>query len=535
VTYVVDADTVPPVLLQPLMSAGRTLIFHNGKFDLHFLRQAGLGEAEAEIFDTMIAEQLLKASDLQYGRGYFALDGLVERYLSLHLDKSEALRVGWDGELSHAKLQYAAADVHVLPPLAARLSEAITATKMDRVCALEMALIPALTWFESAGVPVDREAWVALSDAILAEIPDLVTEMDCYAAPYVQDLHGGAPIKWRSTSKDLPEFLRWYLETPLPNTTAATLAAFRGNPLIDALLAWRHLDKSASSFGSSWIEAIDADGCLYPEYAQCGSRAGRLSCRRPNLQQVPRSKDQRFRQCIVAPPEEVLVIGDFSQQEVVALAMLAQEPALLKALRVGEDVHRRVAATLNHVDMDVVTPAQRTAAKTTVFGIFYGMTARGLAHRLGWEEEAAQQLLSGFFRAYPQVRAYRQAMLRVAHRDGEVRTLTGRRRLLWQLDDPERGWRSRNMVFNTPVQGNCADVMKIAIRRLYDHQGEITGLRPLLSMHDELGVRVPQAQAPETERWLAHQMAAAMQEVFGPETPISVDLYRSQVWAKPEH
>jgi DNA polymerase-1 len=509
-----------------------TLLFHNGKFDLHFLRQAGLGEVEADLFDTMIAEQLLKASDLQYGKGYFALDGLAERYLSLHLDKSEALRVGWDGELSHAKLQYAAADVRVLPRLAARLREAITATKMDRVCALEMALIPVLAWFESAGVPVDRDAWVALSDAILAEIPQLVAEMDRYAAPYVQDLHGGTPIKWRSTSKDLPEFLRWYLDTPLPNTTAATLTAFRGNPLVDALLAWRHLDKSASSFGSSWIEAIDDDGCLYPDYQQMGSRAGRLSCRRPNMQQVPRSKDERFRQCIVAPLGEAFVIGDFAQQEVVALAMLAHEPALLNALRAGEDVHTKVASTLNHLDMDAVTPEQRAAAKTLVFGIFYGMTARGLARRLAWEEEAAQQLLSGFFRAYPQVRKYRYEMLRQAREMGEVRTLMGRRRLLWQLDDSERGWRSRNMVFNTPVQGNCADVMKIAIRRLYEHRDEIPGMRPLLTMHDELGLRVPTAAAQEAQGWLSGHMVAAMREIFGQETPITVEVFASHTWTK---
>ena len=220
------------------------------------------------------------------------------------------------------------------------------------------------------------------------------------------------------------------------STDARTLELLRGqHPIVDTLLRYREVEKLRSTYGESLAAEVGPDGRIHATFRQTVARTGRLSSDRPNLHNIPvrTEEGRRFREAFVPSKGRRLLVADYDQVELRAIAHLSGDPGLTSAFAAGEDIHRTVASQVFGVERDEVTPAQRSTAKMVSYGLAYGMEAYGLSQRLGVPVEEAQVILQAFFAAFPSVHDYMDQAVAGARGAGYTVTAFGRRRPLPDL------------------------------------------------------------------------------------------------------
>ena len=531
-TVVLDMHQIPAELLRPLLTQPSRFVGHNLKFELRYLASAGLPWPK-HLTDTMHLAQMLGASAEKRPKGYYSLEGVVERELALSLDKTLQVSA-WDGELSQEQIFYAARDAAAELPLYHRLTEATTTAHLDRIRDLEEACLPALAWMEMAGVLIDETAWQDRAERDVLELGIVETELcallHAALAPGIVLPKAPEAINW-SSPKQVLGVLQALGAVDITSTAEVILARLASDyPLAARLLDHRHFSQRKKNGGATWLRQFvhPLTHRVHADYIQLGSRAGRMSCTQPNMQQIPKSAD--YRTSIIAAPGHVLLKADYSQIELRLAALIAPEPIMLAALEAGEDLHRRTAAHLLGRDQAAVTPHQRTLAKALNFGLIYGMGAERLQsqalrdYNIRLTLQEATQHREAFFRLYPTLRGWQNATGALLRYDGaiDVRTLLGRRRL---------GITRYTEAVNTPVQGAAADGFKLAMARLYTHRHEAPEARLIMCVHDELVVECPVAQAEEAASWLTRHMEAAMDEVVQGQVPIEVEVQIGRDWA----
>ena len=271
---------------------------------------------------------------------------------------------------------------------------------------IEQPLVRVLARMEVVGIPVDKGVLRAIA-------ADLAEEVESLEAT-IQDL-AGEPFKVNSVPQ-----LRYVLYdelglTPVRktktgySTDARTLEQLRDqHPIVEALLRYREIEKLRSTYGESLAAEVAADGRIHATFRQTVARTGRLSSDRPNLHNIPvrTEEGRRFREAFVPSAGRRLLVADYDQVELRAIAHLSGDPGLTGAFAAGEDIHRTVASQVFGIERDEVTPAQRSTAKMVSYGLAYGMEAYGLSQRLGVPVEEAQGILQAFFAAFPSVKAY---------------------------------------------------------------------------------------------------------------------------------
>jgi DNA polymerase-1 len=526
-------DLVRPLLADP----GKTLLGHNLGFDLRFLLAKGL-ETRGPHCDTMLAAQLLEACAAQDDgrpRLRYSLAAVAERYLGLRVDKDEQ-RSDWaQPELAAAQLHYAAQDGTILHPLHARLSADLAAAGLDRAWAIEQGCLPALAWLAHAGMPFDQQAWAALSDAALIEQQGLRRAIDAALAGTGANRFGGFTFSPDSPAQVAQVLQRLGIALPdgpcqggagTASVDETALVAVRdAHPVVPLLLAYRDAAKRARTYGIGWAaQHVNATtGRIHGEYRQLGAASGRLSCTRPNLQNIPRSRE--YRACFAPAAERALVKADYATIELRLAAVIAQDRAMLAAFEDGSDLHRRTAAEVLGVPERAVTKEQRQLAKALNFGLIYGMGARTLVEHAATgygvrlSEQEAEQHRMRFFRAYPGIRRWHQSLGRAA---AGTRTLAGRRRLA-VATFAQRA--------NSPVQGSGADGLKAALGRLWRHRHEVPAAQLVATVHDEVVAECPAAEAPAVADWLQRHMVAGMEEIVTGRVPIVVETTIARDWA----
>ena len=536
-TYIVDTWKVGgwqgPIL--PLLAdPGRTIVGHNLRFDLGFLLAAGV-EVDAACFDTMLAAQLLEAGaavEAGQQRPSHALAAVASRYAGLELSKAQPQSDWGRDALSPEQLRYAALDAAILHPMHARLSAEIDAAGLGRAWAIECGCLPALAAMAHAGMPFDRQRWLALSDAAGAEKYRAQQGLNRLLAAENVNVFGGMAVKLDSPAQvgallahlgiALPALESGQLDT---SEAALSVVADR-HPAIPLLLAHREAGKLAGTYGVAFVKdhLSAATGRIHADYRQLGAESGRMSCTRPNLQNIPRSRE--YRACFRAPEGRALVKCDYSAIELRIAAAIAPDPAMLAAFADGADLHKRTAAAVLGVPEGEVTKEQRQLAKALNFGLIYGMGARTLVGhaRAGYGVALTMQEAEGhrarFFRTYPGLAAWH---LRTGDAcRPETRTLAGRRR----LDTATFTQR-----LNTPVQGSGADGLKLALGRLWRHRAEAPTARLVATVHDEIVAECPERDAPAVAAWLAGHMQAAMAEVVAGAVPIETEATIARDWA----
>ncbi|MCD6339225.1 MAG: DNA polymerase I [Verrucomicrobia bacterium] len=512
--------------LARLFAEERTLkIGHNLKFDLLILRRHGM-PVSGSFFDTMIAHALLEPEQRR-GMDYLARSYLgynpipIAELIGPRGPKQKAMT-----EVPLARLaEYAAEDADVTFRLYERFREELKRRDQERVFyEVEMPVLPAIAAMEFEGVRVDVETLQAYGEELARRMAELEKEAHELAGCSFNVNSG------RQLGEILFEKLRLADRpgrTPTGQyaTDARTLERLaHKHRLARVILEYREAAKLKSTFVDGLIQAVHPrTGRVHTTFHQAGAATGRLSSQNPNLQNIPIRSElgQAIRRAFVpreppprkGKPEWLLLSADYSQIELRVVAGLSRERAMIEAFERGEDIHAATAARIFGMKPEEVSPEQRRLAKTVNFGILYGISAFGLAQRLGVSRGRAAELIEQYFEAYPAIRAYIDRVLAFARDRGYVETLTGRRRYLPDIQSQNasvRGAAERNAV-NTPVQGTAADMIKIAMARIH-RELESRGLRTrmVLQIHDELLFDLRVAEEEEARELIARLMKNAL-------------------------
>lgn len=522
--FIFDLFRLDVHLLAPLFEAscGPILVAHNAKFDLGFLAAAGLPvPSHTRLFDTILAALLIEASAATPPRGYFGLEGVVSRFLGVELDKTEQVS-DWSGPLSAPQLDYAAIDAAVMVPLHAVLAEQLREHDLERVFRLEMRALPAVVWLEANGAPFDADAWMVLAEQAVRRQLESEQRLSQEAGTLGDD--GVATLNWRSpqqVGKLLAE--RGHV---VPNVTEDTLLGLADvEPLARLLLDYREAAKKVGTYGLAFLKHLHpTTGRIHPDWQQLRSRAGRMACSKPNLQQVP--KMPAYRACFKPSAGRVLVKADYSQIELRIAAQLAPDARLIAAYQAGEDVHTITAGEVLGRTNGSVTTGDRQAAKAINFGLLFGCGAATLRasakSQFGVElsEAEAVQFRSRFFDVFAGIKAWHR---RQPGRDRPIdtRSLAGRRRL---------GVANFSEQLNTPVQGSGADGFKAGLALLWETRERCPSALPVLVVHDEVVVECDEADADLARDWLVDCLTRGM-EAFLTEVPVVVETSIALDWS----
>ena len=315
------------------------------------------------------------------------------------------------------------------------------------------------------------------------------------------------------------------------STDAETLESLRDYPLVEDILQYRAYQKLNSTYVEGLLKVIAEDGRIHTRFNQTEARTGRLSSDNPNLQNIPIRTElgSQLRAYFVARPGCVLVDADYSQIELRILAHVTGDEHMQQAFLTGEDIHRSTAAKIYGLPLEQVTPRLRSSAKAINFGIMYGKGAYSLSKDIGVSVKEADAFLKNYLATFPKVSGYMDKTISDARNCGYVSTLFGRRRSLPELTSNNHNIRAsgERMARNTPIQGTAADVIKLAMvrvwRRLRDEKMES---RLILTVHDELIVEAPEAEAAKAAAILQEEMEGCVNYAV----PLSTEVHQGKNW-----
>ena len=319
------------------------------------------------------------------------------------------------------------------------------------------------------------------------------------------------------------------------STDVKVLEELKGqHPLIETILQYRMLAKLHSTYLEGLKPLINkTTGRIHTHFQQTVTVTGRLSSTEPNLQNIPTRTDTgREIRTLFVPGEgyDWLLSCDYSQIELRILAHISQDPLMLESFRENQDVHARTASEVFGVPLDLVSSEMRSRAKAVNFGIVYGISDFGLAVQLGCSRKEAGDFIQNYLSRYKGVKAYMDGMIALAHKQGYVATLLGRRRYLPEINHRNFNLRSfaERTAINTPIQGTAADVMKLAMLKV-DKALQASGLTShvLLQVHDELVLEVKETEREAT----AALVQKEMQNAFPLSVPLLAEVNYGKDWA----
>ena len=320
------------------------------------------------------------------------------------------------------------------------------------------------------------------------------------------------------------------------STSADILEALRDkHPILEWILENRELSKLKSTYVDALPAAVDSNtGRVHTSYSQIGAVTGRLSSNNPNLQNIPIRTEtgRRVRNGFIADKGNLLLSVDYSQIELRIVAHMAEDEAMLKAFRAGEDIHATTAAAIYDIDLDKVTKEMRRHAKAINFGLIYGMSAFGLARSTELTLSEAEAFVKAYFEKFPGVKKYLDGIRRQAAEIGYVETLLGRKRYFPALQgkiNVQLKNREEREAINAPIQGTAADIMKLAMLKIPSAL-KAAGLKGkmLLQVHDELVLECPKNELEKTARLVQKTMA----EAYPMSIPLSTEARAGQSWGE---
>ena len=509
-------------------------IGQNLKYDLLVLQNPTNGgiNLAGPMFDTMIAHYLI-SPELHHGMDYMA--EVYLNYQTIHIE--ELIGPKGKKQKSMADLTpeeiyvYASEDAEVTLRLKNALEPKLKECGVEELFwQIEMPLMPVLAYMERCGVCIDTEG--------LKETSRLFTER---MEQLEKEIHELAGTEFNIASpKQVGEVL--FEKLQLSNkpkktktgqyvTSEEVLESLRHkHPAVEKILQHRGLKKLLGTYIDALPELINpTTGHIHTSFNQTIAATGRLSSSNPNLQNIPvrDAEGKEVRKAFIPEAGEEFFSADYSQIELRIMAHLSQDKNLIEAFNAGHDIHAATAAKIFHKDISEVTSDERRKAKTANFGIIYGISAFGLAERIGCSRSEAKQLIDGYFETYPGVKAYMDKSIATVREQGYTETLFHRRLTLPDINSHNsvvRGYAERNAI-NAPIQGTAADIIKIAMIRIYQRmKAEGLQSKMMLQVHDELNFSVPAEEKEHLQQLVIEEMQAA--------TTLRVPLLADCGWGK---
>jgi DNA polymerase-1 len=521
-------EKLGPLLADPAVRK----VGQNIKYDLNVLRAFGTPLANVD-FDTMIASYVIDSARLSHGMDALAADYLGLRPIPISdLIGKGASQISFaDVALSRAA-QYSAEDADVTLRLAHALQPLLAQQEAEKLFhEVEMPLVQVLADMEYDGVLIDTALLKKLSSSIEGKLVDFQQKIKT-AANGIEFNH--------DSPRQLADVLFKQLKLPVikktktgPSTDITVLEKLADRHPVPALIVeYRQLTKLKNTYLDTLAQLPSPKtGRVHSHFNRTGAETGRLSSSDPNLQNIPIKTElgREIRRAFIAAPGNVLLSADYSQIELRMLAHYCGEKALVDAFAGNRDVHRLVAAELNHVVEDQVTPEMRAIAKTVNFGIIYGQTGFGLSQVLKIPRDQADAYINAYRRRFPAIELFTHECIQQATAYGHVTTILGRRRTLPDINSPVQSRRqfSQRAALNSVIQGSAADLIKQAMvnihKRLAGHSGEI---KMLIQIHDEL---VFEVAADKAAQW-ADVVRSEMESAMSLKVPIKVDLGAGPNW-----
>ncbi len=318
------------------------------------------------------------------------------------------------------------------------------------------------------------------------------------------------------------------------STDAKTLETLRGvNPVVDTILQYRTYQKLSSTYVEAILRVVGEDGRVHSTFNQTEARTGRLSSNEPNVQNIPVRTElgSRFRKYFVAEGGHEFADADYSQIELRILASVSGDEAMRESFGQNVDIHRATAARVHNIPLEEVAPHMRTAAKAVNFGIVYGIGAFSLSKDIGVTVKEADEFIKTYLAKFPGVKQYMDDSVRFAEENGYVKTLFGRRRPVPEIASSNANIRAlgSRIAMNTPIQGTAADVIKLAMIRVWRRLAEEKlAARLVLQVHDELIVEAPENELAQVEKILREEMEGAAAGRL--QVPLVADVHAGKNW-----
>ena len=535
-------------LLRLFQAKSITVAMHNAKFDLKVLatniKKAGFKNAEltekileSSIYDTMIYAWLQNPE--RTGKNSYSLESLGEQILGLKgIEFSDIVEKGqtfadvplekaapYGAEDADFTLKLAQAqqkggfdpstklrertaspsqppvvecnNSSVLPVVECRDS-GVSRPPLEKLFQLEMKVLPILTKMELTGIHLDTATLHAynkeLTEGIAAAEQSIYKEVG-------HEFNIASPKQLQTVLFE-ERGLKAGKKTKTGYSTDTSVLeelAFE-DPVPRMILDYREMAKLKSTYVEALPKLVDDQGRIHTDFVQTGTATGRLSCRDPNLQNIPVRNEagRRIRSAFTAPEGKVLISADYSQIELVVLAHLSGDKNMSQSFIDGTDVHKATAALIYGVAPDEVTPEMRRTAKTINFGVIYGMSAFRLARDLGISRTQASQFIENYFAQYSSVDSFIKDTIKKAEETGWVETLFGRRRPIMNINSRNKLEKAaaERIAVNTPVQGSAADIVKTAMLAVSDAlKTSVSPAHLLLQVHDELIFECPDDKA----------------------------------------
>ena len=463
------------------------LICHDMKTTMHTMDSLGIAHGNF-VFDTALAAYNLNPSQSDY-----PVSKLATNFLGLSVDDSDA------GACAEAIW-------HLKPILMDELDKADMRKLYEEI---ELPLCSVLYSMEKAGVAIDRKQLEEF-DVMLSQ---RITECETIIFEY-----SDGPFNINST-KQLGELL--FVKLGLPpvkktktgySTNADVLEKLKNkHPIIPAIMDYRMLTKLKSTYADGLLKVIDEDGRIRTTFQNLVTATGRLSSTEPNLQNIPVRTDlgAEIRKMFIPKPGCVLVDADYSQIELRVLAHIANDETMQEAFRSGMDIHTVTASQVFGVAPEAVTPLQRRNAKAVNFGIVYGISEFSLAEDIGVSRYEAKEYIDSYLANYHGVRNYMKDVVANAREIGYTQTLYGRKRYIPELTSSNFNIRqgAERIALNTPIQGTAADLIKLAMIRVFHALKEhYPQANLLLQVHDELIVECPAEIAHQVANLISKEM-----------------------------
>lgn len=533
-----DLELVLEALRPALTNPGVPKMAHNAKYDYAILERYGLVVTPLG-FDTMIAEWLTDP-----GSKHLGLKDLAFHRLGVEMTPIKDLIGSGRDQKTFAEVPiedaapYGAADADLTLRLAHELKPEIVAKgQADLLDEIEMPLIPILAAMEKAGVGIDIDFFREMSGQMEKRLQELEHSIYTIARE---------PFNINSTQQ-LSDVL--FLRLNLPHeglrktksghfsTAADVLSGLQEvdeSGIVASIVEYRELGKLKSTYVDALPQMVNPEtGRIHTSYKQTGAVTGRLASASPNLQNIPiRTKvGQQIRRGFVSRPGWRFLAADYSQVELRVLAHVSQDKALLAAFRQDQDIHRTTAAAVYGIDVDEVSYDQRRFAKAVNFGLIYGMGPYRLARESELTLAEAENYIKAYFERFPGISRYLEETRERARDLGYVETLLGRRRYFPIFKarvrvNRQAEARADREAVNHPIQGTAADILKIAMIRLYDAlQGDYRA-RILLQVHDELVLEAPQEEVAEVEKLVVEIMSNA----YPLDVPLKVEASSGTNW-----
>jgi DNA polymerase I-like protein with 3'-5' exonuclease and polymerase domains len=483
--YVIDCFKVRNVndLITTLMCNPNTIkIMHNGKFDYEFIKTSFGCDIKGIIFDTMLAAKLLNFDGLPNYR----LDGLCKYYLNTIISKTEQ-KSNWSGNLSESQLNYAAIDVLLLHDLRNILRNQLIKNNMQKVTNIEMQCLKAVAEIELAGMKLDVDKWSILSDRLDRELELIEKPLQVYL-----------PGVNLNSDKQLLQYIKSHFPEliTLEATNVETLNKYN-HDMLTLLTKYNKASKAVNTYGKNILEFVNpVTGRIHGSFWQIGCRTGRFSCKEPNLQNIPRTKE--YRSCFIPEKGNVFIICDYSAIELRTTSEVSKEPVMIEAFKNGEDLHKRTAMIVSGKPLEEITKEMRQAAKALNFGLVYYIqppTLKEYASNNYGVNMTLQEAINyriKYFNSYKVLAKWHEHMKDKCKKSRTLQTRTGRIRD-WGKWSP-----SLTEYINYEPQSLSADITKLALVYLYDKFNN-TDIKIIGTTHDEVQVECPISKGEEVK------------------------------------